>query len=68
MWLALVKRGRYPRIEDNHDGERDTHVGMNVVLQQAEAAKTSLREVFSQVKRLIGSLKRHRHPIPHVPP
>ena len=44
----------------NRNGDQDAHVGMNVVLQQAEAAKTSLRDAFSQINRLIGSLKRHR--------
>ena len=44
----------------HRNGDQDTHVGMNVVLQQAEAAKTSLRDAFSQINRLIGSLKRHR--------
>ena len=47
-----------PPIQRN--GDQDTHVGMNVVLQQAEATKTSLRDAFSQINRLIGSLKRHR--------
>ena len=51
--------GTTPR-QANHDSDRDTHVGMNVVLQQAEATKTSLRDAFSQINRLIGSLKRHR--------
>ena len=44
----------------HRNGDQDTHVGMNVVLQQAEAAKTSLRDAFSQINLLIGSLKRHR--------
>ena len=44
----------------HRNGDQDTHVGMNVVLQQAEATKNSLRDAFSQINRLIGSLKRHR--------
>ena len=44
----------------NLNGEQDTHVGLNVVLQQAESTKTSLRDAFAQINRLIGSLKRHR--------
>ena len=44
----------------HRNGDQDTHVGMNVVLQQAESTKTSLRDAFSQINRLIGSLKRHR--------
>ena len=44
----------------HRNGDQDTHVGMNVVLQQAEATKTSLRDAFSQINHLIGSLKRHR--------
>lgn len=41
-------------------GDQDTHVGMNAVLHQAEAAKTSLRDAFAHINLLIGSLKRHR--------
>ena len=44
----------------NHNGDHDQRGSFNVILQQAETAKTSLHDAFTQISHLIGSLKRHR--------
>ncbi len=44
----------------NHNGDHDQRGSFNVILQQAETAKTSLHDAFTQINHLIGSLKRHR--------
>ena len=40
--------------------EHESHGSFQTILQQAETAKTTLRDAFSQINHLIGLLKRHR--------
>lgn len=44
----------------NHNADHDHRGSFNAILQQAETAKTSLHDAFTQINHLIGSLKRHR--------
>ena len=40
--------------------EHESHGSFQTILQQAETAKTTLHDAFSQINHLIGLLKRHR--------
>ena len=51
--------GSAPPAEDPHE-PADQSSSFGTVLREAEAVKTSLREVHTQVGRLIAALKRHR--------
>lgn len=42
------------------NGEHESPGAFSAILKQAETAKTSLHDAFSQINHLIGLLKRHR--------